>query len=193
MPRSAAAGFVLATIGLALIVILVAACGPSAASPAGSAGASPAPAGASGASGASGEAPSASTDPELVVWLPEWAAGDVPAEVAGRRPLPFCGVERAPAPRPGIFVDRAIRLCFWNAHLSHSEAEFVSIQSTMEGAAIATIYRLAADGTVQTLTDFTQDPFGAGGWILSNCAKVVEGEGDELLGVAECDDGVPLD
>jgi hypothetical protein len=122
-----------------------------------------------------------------VVWLPEWAAdGGVPAEVATRRALPFCGVEKAPAPQPGEFYDRAVRLCFWNAHLAGMEAEFVSIQSTVEGARIATIYRLASDGTVEVLTDFTQDAVGGGTWQASTCATVVEGEGASLLGVDGC-------
>jgi hypothetical protein len=191
MPRSAFAGVILAIVGLALMVVLVAACGPSVATSApASAGASSPPASGPGASNGS---PFASSEPAAVVWLPDWAGNDVPSEVTDRRALPFCGVERAPAPQAGIFVDRAIRLCFWNAHLAHGEAEFVSIQSTIEGAAIATVYRLAPDGSVQVLTDFTQDPLGGGKWILANCSEIVEGEGNELLGVSGCDDGVPLD
>jgi hypothetical protein len=91
-----------------------------------------------------------------------------------------------------MFIDRAVRLCFWNAHLGHTEAEFASVQTTIEGAPIATIYRLSADGQVEVLTDFTQDNFGPGTWLVSKCANVVEGEGDQLLGVAECDEGRPL-
>ena len=173
----------------AIVVLLAAACG----TPPGVASGTPAPSdvASQGAGAASG--PGASGAPATDVWLPEWANGDTPEEVANRRPLPFCGIEQAPAPQPGIFIDRAVRLCFWTAHLAGTEAEFVSVQSTIEGAPIATIYRLAADGTVEVLTDFTQDAFGGGTWIASTCSEVVEGEGDELLGVSDCDDGAPLD
>ncbi len=167
-------------LALAVIAVVAAAC-------AGAGGTPSAPPDA-----AAGSAPQGSAEPAGGgVWLPDWAA-NVPPEVAGRRQLPFCGVEQAPAPQPGMFIDRAVRLCFWNAHLGHTEAEFASVQTTIEGAPIATIYRLAADGSVEVLTDFTQDNFGPGTWTVSTCANVVEGEGDELLGVATCDEGRPL-
>lgn len=143
----------------------------------------------------SGSAGAGETSPDAggQVWLPEWSEGDAPDVVANRRPLPFCGVEKAPAPQPGEFVDRAVRLCFWNAHLAKTEAEYVSIQTTMEGAPFAVIYRLASDGTVEVFTDFTQDAFGGNTWLASACEGVVEGEGNALIGVAECTPGEPLD
>jgi hypothetical protein len=139
-------------------------------------------------SAASGSGGTASAD----VWLPDWAGEAIPDEVANRRPLPFCGIERPPAPQPGIFVDRIVRLCFRDAAQHGDEAEWVSIQSTMEGGTIATIYRVFRDGTIETLMDTTQDPFGAGTWIRSTCRQVVEAEGDELIGVDGCDEGEPL-
>lgn len=143
---------------------------------------------------ASDAATGSSGVPVREVWLPEWAAeGDVPEEVANRRPLPFCGIEKPPAPQPAEFIDRAVRSCFWSAAQTGAEAEFVSIQGTIEGATIATIYRLAADGTVQTLTDFTQDPFGGGAWLLTSCERVVEGEGESLIGVDGCGEAVTLE
>lgn len=128
------------------------------------------------------------------VWLPGWADDDVPAAIAMRRPLPFCGLEQAPAPQPGIFVDAAVRSCFWDAHNAGREAEFVSVQSTMEGAPIATVYRLLAGGTVEVLTDWSQDPFGAApGWTISTCTGLVEAtEGTEFFGVDGCDEGAPI-
>jgi hypothetical protein len=140
------------------------------------------------ASGAAEPGGTASGD----VWLPDWADASVPDEVANRRVLPFCGIERPPAPQPGIFVDRIVRLCFWDAAQNGEEAEWVSIQSTMEGGTIATVYRALRDGTVEVLMDTTQDPFGAGAWIRNTCREVVEAEGDELIGVSECDEGEPL-
>jgi hypothetical protein len=129
------------------------------------------------------------------VWLPDWAEDTTPAVVAARRPLPFCGVERAPRPQPGIFVDASVRSCFWDAYNAGREAEFASVQSTMEGAPIAMVYRLLADGSVEVLTDWSQDPFGAApGWTISTCAGLVEAaEGNELFSVDGCDEGAPID
>jgi hypothetical protein len=149
---------------------------------------------------ASDTAPPAASEPGpsttgTPVWLPEWAdTSDVPDVVADRRALPVCGIEVAPAPQPGIFVDRAVRLCFWEARGAGREAEFVSLQSTMEGGRIATIYRLAADGTIEVLTDFTQDPFGGGAWHSQTCTDLVEAtEGDELFSVDGCGEAQTLD
>jgi hypothetical protein len=145
--------------------------------------------GAAGSPSAGGASPATGAE----VWLPEWADENVPDVVANRPPLPFCGLEKAPMPQPGEFIDRSVRLCFWNAHLGHTPAEFASVQTTMEGAPFAVIYRLAADGTVEVFTDFTQDPFGGNSWQASACERVVEGEGDALLGVADCTAGEPIE
>ena len=180
----------LAPARLVVLVAMIAACGPAPASPASPDAPTPVATPGSAGTGVPGSPSAGPAAP--TVWLPPWSVEvDVPAEVAQRRPLPFCGLERAPAPSPGEFIDRAVRLCFWNAHLAGTEAEFASVQTTIEGAPIATIYRLAADGSVEVLTDFTQDPFGPGGWQVATCAEVVEGEGDALLGVAGC--GEPSD
>lgn len=174
------------SIALVVVLLLVTACsGPPAASPA-----APSTSGSPAASGA--PEVSASDDTGVaggaaVAWLPEWAeAADIPDEIANRRPMPFCGVEKAPAPQPMEFIDRAVRLCFWNAAQSRAEAEFVSIQTTMEGDPLAVVYRLSADGTVEVFTDFTQDRFGGGAWQVSTCQRVVEGEGAALVGVDGC-------
>ena len=144
--------------------------------------------------GSTALSPSAPPGPsEPAVWLPVDVGASVPAAVVGRRPLPFCGVEKPPRPQPGEFIDPAVRLCFLNAHLARREAEFVSIQSTIEGGTIATIYRLAADGRVQMVTDFTNDPFGGGGWQLTRCAGLVGAEGNALFGVTDCGDSQPVE
>ncbi len=172
-----------------LFAVLIAGCGGTGAAPWASAPGAAGPSPSEAPTGSTPDAPSGAPAGGGEVWLPEWAGADAPPEVAARRPLPFCGLERAPAPQPGIFVDRSVRLCFWNAHLAGTEAEFASVQTTMEGAPIATIYRLAADGTVEVLTDFTQDPFGGGTWLVSTCSEVIEAEGPDLLGVDDCDEG----
>jgi len=144
-----------------------------------------------GPSASGGERPSPSPPSGVAVWLPEWAT-EVPHAVTGRRRLPFCGVERAPAPQAGEFIDRSVRLCFWSAAQAGAEAEFASIQGTIEGGTIATIYRLTSGGTVEILTDTTQDSFGAGGWVRAVCGRVVEGESQSLVGVADCGESTKL-
>jgi hypothetical protein len=128
------------------------------------------------------------------VWLPEWAEDAVPADIANRRPLHFCGLEKAPAPAPGEFIDPVVRACFWDAWLNEGSAEFASVQSTMEGDPVATIWRLNGDGTIDLLTDGTQDRFGSGGWLATRCASLVETtEGGAFFGVQDCGEGVPVE
>lgn len=141
-------------------------------------------------SGAGAASPSAPAGP--AVWLPEWVDARTPDQVVNRRPLPFCGVEEAPVPRPGEYFDATVRNCFWAAKLDGREAEFVSVQPTMEGDRIATIYRLRPDGGVDLLLDSTQDKFGGGGWTLTSCDRLVEEAGDRLFGVDGCDEGQPI-
>ena len=164
--------------------------GASAHPPAASASAGPADSADTTPSDSAGSAPSDGAAPE--VWLPDWADESVPEAVATRTPLPFCGVEKPPAPQPMIFVDRIVRLCFREAAELGQEAEWVSIQGTMEGGTVATVYRVLRDGTVEVLTDWSQDPFGAGGWTRMTCRQVVDVEGEELVGVDGCDEAVPI-
>jgi hypothetical protein len=147
--------------------------------------ASPGPAG----TGAAGTSPSAPPGPG--VWLPEWADARTPDEIVNRRPLPFCGVEEAPAPRPGEYIDATVRNCFWAAKLDGRAAEFASVQPTMEGDKIATIYRLDPDGGVELLHDATQDRFGSGSWTITTCDRLVEEAGDRLFGPDGCGEARP--
>lgn len=168
-----------AVVAVAVLVMGCASAGPPASSPqptgTGSVEASP--------------SPSAPAGPE--VWLPDWADARTPNEVVNRRPLPFCGVEEAPVPRPGEYVDATVRNCFWAARLDGREAEFASVQPTMEGDKIATIYRLASDGSVEMLMDSTQDRFGSGTWTVTTCDRLIPEEGDRLFGVDACGEGRP--
>ncbi len=177
------------------LLIAVALAAIACSSPVNSPSPSPSPLGSASEPPPSAEPSDGSGTSPTAVWLPEWADEAVPAAVAGRRPLPFCGIEQAPGPQPGIFVDAAVRSCFWDAHVAGREAEFVSVQSTMEGAPLATVYRLAADGSVEVLTDWSQDPFGAApGWTSMVCDGIVEAsEGTEFFGVDGCDEGTAID
>jgi len=155
---------------------------------------SPVGSGAGGSSPASSPTPSPSPSaPEgPTVWLPERVDARTPESVVIRRPLPFCGVEEAPVPRPGEYFDATIRNCFWAAKLDRREAEFVSVQPTMEGDRIATIYRLRPDGGVDLLLDSTQDRFGGGGWTVTTCDRLVAEPGDRLFGPDACGEPRPL-
>lgn len=183
-----------------LAVVILAGCATTVPAPSGApsaAGPSSAPsaAGPSSAAASAHATPAPSPDASATgatVWLPDWADGSTPRAVRERTPLPLCGVERAPEPQPMEYIDEVVRGCFWEAARAGRPAEWVSIQGTMEGAAIATIYRLPGDGTVEVLSDFTQDPLGSGGWFRTVCNEVVEGEGESLVGVADCAEAVPL-
>ena len=170
-----------AAAAMVVMAVVVIGCGS-----AGGSASSPGPSGT-----AAGEV-SSSAPAGPAVWLPEWADARTPEAVVNRRPLPFCGVEEAPVPRPGEFTDATVRNCFWAARLDGREAEFVSIQPTMEGDRIATIYRLRPDGGVDVMLDSTQDRFGGGGWTLTTCDKLVEEAGDRLFGVDGCGEGQPI-
>jgi hypothetical protein len=135
---------------------------------------------------------SPSPPPGPAVWLPAWTDARTPEEVVNRRPLPFCGVEQAPPARPGEYFDATVRNCFWAAKLDGREAEFVSVQPTMEGDWIATIYRLRPDGGVDLMVDYTQDKFGGGGWTITTCTRLVEEPGDRLFGADGCGEDQPI-
>jgi hypothetical protein len=163
----------------------------------GSGGVPASPSGDNGSAGAATSTPSptplASSEPAgPAVWLPEWADAATPREVVNRRPLPFCGVEEAPLPRPGEYIDATVRNCFWSAKVDGREAEFASVQPTMEGAKIATIYRLRPDGGVDVLFDATQDPFGGGNWTVTACDSLVAEPGERLFGQDGCGEARPL-
>lgn len=127
------------------------------------------------------------------VWLPEWTDARTPEEVVNRRPLPFCGIEEAPPARAGDYIDATVRNCFWAAKLDGREAEFVSVQPTMEGDRIAAIYRLRPDGGVDLLLDSTQDRFRGGGWTIPTCARLVPEAGDRLFIPDGCGEGQPIE
>ena len=184
---------------LLVAVVAVSACASPAPSgsaiPASSAPASSAPSAPGQSAAGSAMAPaSPGASANVLVWLPEWADDSVPAEIANRRPIQFCGLEKAPGPSPGEFIDAAVRACFWDAWNAGREAEFASVQTTIEGDPIATIYRTLADGSIDMLADGSQDKFGSGGWTATTCSGLVEDtEGNALFGVEGCGEGVLIE
>ena len=90
-----------------------------------------------------------------------------PAEVATRSALPFCGVEQGAG--PGITINAEVRSCFVGGYRDGTGAEFASIQTSMEGDPIATIYRTVPGGGIEMLVDSTQDRFGEKGGRRTTC------------------------
>ena len=72
-----------------------------------------------------------------------------PVEVVTRSALPFCGVEQGAG--PGITINAEVRSCFLGGYQDGTGAEFASIQTTMEGDPIATIWRTIPGGGVEML------------------------------------------
>ena len=164
-------------VAAAALVCLLAGCGSSASSPTPTSG--PASVGATAGASASPAA----------IWLPPWAGPDTPAAVVARSGLPFCGVEQGPG--PALTINREIRGCFLGGYQDGTGAEFASIQSTMEGDPIATIWRTIPSGGVELLIDSTQDKFGSGTWMRMTCRQLVADQG-EVFTVDGCDEGVAI-
>ena len=156
---------------------LVAACAPAP---------SPSPSSVAPAPSAAGSA-SASAAP--AAWLPPWADATTPVEVATRTALPFCGVEQGAG--PGITINAEVRSCFLGGYQDDTGAEFASIQSTMEGDPIATIWRTIPGGGVEMLYDATQDKFGAKVWRRTTC-RVLVSDQQEVFVADQCDEGVAI-
>ena len=122
-------------------------------------------------------------------WLPPWADAATPVEVATRSALPFCGVEHGAG--PGITINADVRSCFLGGYRDGTGAEFASIQTSIEGAPIATIWRTIPGGGVELLLDATQDAFGSRGWMRTICRQLVS-EQREVFGIDGCDEGVVI-
>lgn len=115
----------------------------------------------------------------------------VPAEVADRAELPWCGHEVVERTRNGDLYSGTIRDCFITAYEAGAPAEFVSDGSTIEGDRIREIYRTRAGGGLEVFIDSTADTFGSGGWTRTRCARIRPGFPDPTgvpsnLGLEDC-------
>ena len=133
--------------------------------------------------------PSASASAAPAAWLPPWADAATPVEVATRSALPFCGIEQGAG--PGITINAEVRGCFVSGYRDGTGAEFASIQTSVEGDPIATIYRTVPGGGVEMLVDTTQDRFGEKVWRRTTC-RVLINDQREVFGVDGCDEGVVI-
>jgi hypothetical protein len=147
----------LPALALALAVIVPAAC-------AGPAPATPVPTANSTATETAADA-----QPALLAnpWMPPWTGPNVAPEIAERAGHRFCGVEHGPP------IDRAIRACFVNEVTAGREIEFARIEPTIEGDPIATVFGFEPEGGFSTAVDSTQDRFGAPGWSVFFCTRIV--------------------
>ena len=175
-------------VAIAALLCLVAACAsPSPSAPSVSPSASPVAASSSVAPAASASAPPSASPP--AAWLPPWAGPDAPAEVATRSVLPFCGIEQGAG--PALTINPEVRGCFLAGYRDGTGAEFASIQTTIEGDPIATIWRTVPGGGVELLVDATQDKFGSGTWMRTTCRQLVNDQ-SEVFSPDGCDEGVAV-
>ena len=134
-------------------------------------------------------ASAAASPSPAAAWLPPWTGPDAPAEVVSRSVLPFCGIEQGAG--PALTINPEVRGCFLAGYRDGTGAEFASIQTTIEGDPIATIWRTVPGGGVELLVDATQDKFGSGTWMRTTCRQLVNDQ-REVFGTDGCDEGVAI-
>ena len=103
--------------------------------------------------------------------------------------MPFCGIEQGAG--PGITINAEVRSCFLGGYRDGTGAEFASIETSIEGDPIATIWRTIPGGGVEMLVDATQDRFGSGGWSRTVCRQLVSDQ-REVFVADGCDEGVAI-
>ena len=109
----------------------------------------------------------------------------------GRHPIGFAFLRIEQGAGPGITINAEVRGCFVAGYRDGTGAEFASIQTSMEGDPIATIYRTVPGGGVELLVDSTQDRFGEKVWRRTTC-RVLLNDQREVFGLDGCDEGVAI-
>ena len=98
----------------------------------------------------------------------------VPASIAAREPLPWCGHEIVQRLAAGDVYDAGIRGCWLEAYRSGRPAEFVSTGWTIEGGITRTFYRALGGSELEVLYDSTNDPLSGRTWDAQHCASTRE-------------------
>ncbi|HEX2766476.1 MAG TPA: hypothetical protein VHR55_07570 [Candidatus Limnocylindria bacterium] len=98
----------------------------------------------------------------------------VPASIAAREPLPWCGHEIVQRLAAGDVYDAGIRACWLEAYRSGRPAEFVSTGWTIEGGITRTFYRALGGPELEVLYDSTNDPLSGRTWDAQRCASTRE-------------------
>jgi hypothetical protein len=96
----------------------------------------------------------------------------VPAVVAERAELPWCGHEIVARQPEGDYFDAGVRACFLEAYDAGEPAEFVSDGLTVEGGRWRTIFRSTGGGDVEVYHDSTADPLATPGWSRLRCTSI---------------------
>ncbi|HET8776761.1 MAG TPA: hypothetical protein VFN76_03780, partial [Candidatus Limnocylindria bacterium] len=96
----------------------------------------------------------------------------VPAAVAARDPLPWCGHEIVNRQPEGDYRDAAVRACFLAAYRAGEPAEMVSDSRTPEGRWVRKFTRLLPGGEIEWYIDPSRDPLGGPEWSRMTCTSL---------------------
>jgi hypothetical protein len=102
----------------------------------------------------------------------------VPAAIAARPELPWCGHEIVERRGEGDVYDAGVRACWLEAYRSGRPAEFVSTGWTPEGGRVRTFYRSVGDDGFEVLTDWTGDPASDREWHAARCGSMHDAHTD---------------
>jgi len=93
----------------------------------------------------------------------------MPAAIAARPTLPFCGHETVSRQPEGDFYDADVWTCFVEAQEAGKPAEVIRDSLTLEAAHIRDIFRVLPDGTIEWYADASQDPLSGRAWTRMIC------------------------
>lgn len=128
--------------------------------------------------------PRPSPSPSPGAAAPRTSALVLPAFIADRAHLPWCGHELVERRADGDFYDAEVRACFLTAYEAGEQAEFVTDGLTVEGGRIRRMFRALGDGAIEVIVDSSGDPLGTPGWTRTRCESL-----DEISNDPE---GVPI-
>lgn len=98
----------------------------------------------------------------------------VPAAIAARPALPFCGQETVSRQPEGDFYDPEAWDCFLEAREAGLGAELIRDGLTVEGGHTRSLFRLQPNGEIEWWYDATQDALGSRTWTRSRCDDLGE-------------------
>lgn len=113
------------------------------------------------------------TDPDPVFGGP--AFPEAPPAVSAREALFYCGAEAmdervdAANPYPHIELRRDAGACYHERAAAGLPSEMITVGYTIEGDPFLTIRRLQPEGREVYFWDATQDSYGPGAWVLTEC------------------------
>lgn len=132
-----------------------------------------------------GHAATTSTGPNLISGGPVFS--EAPPAVATREPLFYCGAEALDErvddanPYPHIELRNDAGACYRERAAAGQPSEMITIGYTLEGDPFLTIRRLLPDGSEVFFWDATQDNYGPGAWVMTECERYSgAGPSDEL-------------